>query len=196
MQNPDEITLILHRLARGERGAQDRLFELIYPQLRRSAAAYLARERKGHTLQPTALVHEAFLRVPREGIDWQSRVHFFAVAASAMRRVLVDYARAHSATKRGDGNKVEFSENLIYDSEKPEYLLDLNRALNHLFEMEPRQARVVEMRFFGGLTDEEIATALNVTARTVKRDWRIARTWLFGELSNANQSTDSRTKTN
>lgn len=177
-----EITILLRRAAL-DSAARDQLFQLVYPKLRRLASAYLAKERQGHTLQPTALVNEAFLRMPNAGIDWQGRSHFFAVAATVMRRVLVDHARAVLTEKRGSGKKVELTDTLVYDVEQPEHLVELDSAMHRLTEMQPRQSQVVEMRFFAGMTETEIAHVLNVSARTVKRDWRVARAWLFAELT-------------
>jgi RNA polymerase sigma-70 factor (ECF subfamily) len=179
-----EITLLLRLVAQRDAEAQDRLFEIVYPQLRRLAAVYLSRERHDHTLQPTALVHEAFLRIPGEGIDWQGRGHFFAIAATAMRRVLVDHARGLLSAKRS-GQRIELTDAIVYDQQRPEEIVELDRAMDRLAGMHPRQARVVEMRFFAGMTEEQIAGVLGVASRTVRRDWQIARAWLYEELIGA-----------
>ena len=176
----DDITRIL-REARGEgRDAIDRLLPLVYEPLRRVAFRQLRREREGHTLDPTALVHEAYLKLLPAGVEWRDRAHFFAVAARAMRQVLVDHARVRAAEKRG-GNAVpttlsgkDFPVGLDFEE-----LLALDDALGRLDE---RQRRVVEMRFFAGMTEEEIAEVLGLSVRTVQREWVKARAWLYAEL--------------
>jgi len=187
--SPDsgEITILLRRAAARDSVARDQLFQLVYPKLRRLAAAYMSKERRGHTLQPTALVHEAFLRIPDTGVDWQGRSHFFAVAATVMRRVLVDHARAVMSEKRGAGKKVELTDTLVYDVQQPRHMVELDSAMKRLSEMQPRQSQVVEMRFFAGMTEDEIAEVLNVNPRTVKRDWKVARAWLLAELTGKSQ---------
>jgi RNA polymerase sigma factor (TIGR02999 family) len=177
-----EVTALLRQVSAGVPDARDRLFKLMYPELKRMAVAQMARERKDHTLQPTALVNEAFLRLPPAELSVRDRAHFLAVAANAMRHILVDHARGRLSRKRGNGRKEPLDERLAYDPQRPEDMVDLDRALERLEAMSPRQARVVEMRFFGGLNEGQIAEVLAVSARTVKRDWRIARAWLYGEL--------------
>lgn len=187
---PHEITVLLRAWGRGDRTALDRLTPLIYGELRRQARRYMRHERAGHTLQGTALVHEAFLRlVDVAGIEWQDRGHFFAVAAQIMRRMLVDAARARLTTKRGGGaERVEHSTAVDFDgmpapeSQRAEQLCALDDALETLARVDPRRAQVIELRFFGGLTVEEAADVLQVSPQTVVRDWRLARAWLTREL--------------
>jgi RNA polymerase sigma factor (TIGR02999 family) len=180
-----EVTEILIDLRHGNREAQDRLVPLVYQELRRIAGAHLRHEAANHSLQPTALVHEAYLRlIEVNRVDWQSRAHFFAVASSMMRRILVDYARARRAEKRGgDGETVIFDDGLLMAKGRAPELLALDDALTQLAAMDDRQAKIVEMRFFAGLTEEETGDVLGISARTVKRDWRVAKAWLFKELS-------------
>ena len=180
---------MLTRLEAGETAARDRLFEIVYGDLKRIAAYHAARERGGHTLQPTALVHEACLRLlagMEEGtVHARDRRHFLALASQAMRRLLVDYARARNAEKRGSGEVEPMPENLpapVTLAHPPEHIVAVDRALDRLAAFSPRQGHVVEMRFFGGLTEEEIAGVLDVNVRTVKRDWAVARAWLQSEL--------------
>lgn len=182
---PGEVTHLLLELKQGNKKAEDLLIPMVYNELRRIAAAYLRREAGGHSLQPTALVHEAYLRLTgiRE-IDWQSRAHFFAVSATIMRRILVDHARATRARKRGDGcDEVSLNDAILPSPERAPEILALDEALDRLTALDGRQAKIVELRFFAGMKEEEIGDALGVSARTVKRDWRIARAWLFKELS-------------
>ena len=181
----EEVTALLRQVSAGVPEARERLFQVMYPELKRLAIAQMARERKDHTLQPTALVNEAFLRLPSgSGASVKDRSHFLAMAANAMRRILVDHARARLSGKRGSGKKESLDDNFAYDPERPEEMMDLDGVLSRLEEMNPRQARGVEMRFFGGLGEEEIAVVLGVHVRTVKRDWKYARAWLRGELRN------------
>jgi len=158
---------------------------VVYNELRRLAQRYMRNERPNHTLQPTALVHEAYLRlVGQRAVSWQGRAHFFGVAAQLMRRVLVDHARAQHAEKRGGNeSRVELDEALAPSKEKTVELLALDEALNRLAKRDPRQARIVEMRFFGGLSEEETARVLDVSTRTVKRDWTVARAWLYNQVA-------------
>ncbi len=180
-----EVTQILHEWSDGDADAPARLMPLVYDELRRQARNYLSKERGSHTLQPTALVHEAYLRlVDQTRISWQNRAHFYGMAANMMRRILVYHARAHATEKRG-GTAVRLS---IEDVQVPleqraADFVALDEALEALSKFDERKARIVEMRFFGGLTDEEIAEVLGVTTRTVWRDWKTARLWLFRELS-------------
>lgn len=184
MNGQGDITRLLQRYSNGDPGAADELLPLVYQELRTCAAGYLRRERSGHTLQATALVHEAFLRLLGAGrIDFDSRSHFFGLAAGAMRRVLVDYARQRSAQKRGGGVlMVELNENLRIPDDRMQPLMELDEALTRLGRRDPRQVQVVEMRFFGGLTEEEIARVLGISIRTVKRDWVVAKAWLTAAL--------------
>lgn len=182
------VTLLLGELQRGNLQAEADLIPLVYQELRRIARWQLRGERSGHTLQPTALVHEAYLKLTRiEEMEWQGRSHFFAVAANLMRRILVDHARARLAEKRGSGQTmVEFNEAFLAMPEKSKDILALDDALERLTKMNERQARIVELRFFSGLTEEEAAHVLGLSPRTVKRDWRSAKAWLYLELSAKN----------
>jgi RNA polymerase sigma factor (TIGR02999 family) len=181
---PGEITALLALVKKGDHEARAQLAPLIYEELRRLAAYHVAKERRDHTLQATALVHETFIKLVEQRIDWQSRAHFFAVAAQMMRRILVDYARATNAEKRAGGVKrIPLEVALIYAEEQSGELLELDEALERLEQWDPRQCHIVELRFFAGLSVEETAEVLGVSARTVKRDWNMARAWLYGQLS-------------
>jgi RNA polymerase sigma factor (TIGR02999 family) len=173
----------------GDRAALDELTPIVYDELRRLARSYMRRQNPGHTLQTTALVNEAYLRlVDSSRVNWQNRAHFFAMAARLMRRILVDFARARNSLKRGGNlHKVSFEEALAVPLEQETNLIALDEALQKLTELNPRQSHVVELRYFGGLSEEEIAAALDVSVRTVRRDWRIARAWLYRELSESRQ---------
>jgi RNA polymerase sigma factor (TIGR02999 family) len=168
----------------GEEGARGALMEAVYGELRRLARAYLRRERVDHTLPPTALIHEAYLKlVDQKRVRWRNRAHFFAIAAHQMRRILVDHARAHRAAKRGGGAAIPLTGIEIAGREPPILdVLELETALDKLAGLDHRQSRLVELRFFGGLTVEETAAVLGVAPITVKRDWELARTWLYREL--------------
>jgi RNA polymerase sigma factor (TIGR02999 family) len=181
---PGDVTQLLNQLKRGNRHAEEQLIPLVYDELRRIAANYMRREDRDHSLQPTVLVHEAYLRLTRmQDVDWQCRSHFFAVSSRLMRRILVDHARHQHAQKRGDGlDPVSFDEAVVFSPQRPADVIALDEALKDLAEIAPRQARVVEMRFFTGMTEEEIGEALDIHPRTVKRDWRIARNWLYQTL--------------
>lgn len=179
-----EVTDILQAWRRGDRAATEQLIELVYEDLRAMAASYLRGERANHTLEPTALVHESYLRlVDQRRIDWQERGHFFAVAAKMMRRVLLDHARRHLAVKRGDGRRMMTISSLDLEIEKPSELIALDEALSRLATFDPEKVKLVELRFFGGLTVEETAAALGCSTATVTRQWRTARAWLFHQLS-------------
>jgi RNA polymerase sigma factor (TIGR02999 family) len=174
-----EITALLGAWQQGDPRAESRLMSLIYKDLHARAQLYMRRERRDHTLQPTALVHETYLRLMREGGDYHSRAHFLAAASIVMRRVLVDHARERAAAKRtGDKQRVELNDVLAAENPRVEDMLVLDEALTQLAACDARQARVVELLFFGGLTEEEAATTLGVSSRTVKRDYRSARAWL------------------
>jgi RNA polymerase sigma factor (TIGR02999 family) len=179
-----EITRLLGALKRGDAHAQSRLMSLVYGEFHARAAHYMRSERPDHSLQPTELVNEAYLRMMQDrAIDFQSRAHFFATASIAMRRVLVDHARSRAAAKRPGGKaRVDFNDFMAADSPRLEQMLILDEALTRLSEMDPRQARLVEMIYFGGLSQEEAATVLGISVRTVKRDWASARAWLQAEL--------------
>jgi RNA polymerase sigma factor (TIGR02999 family) len=186
-QSPDadrqSVTDLLLQVRQGTPEAMDRLFSLVYAQLRRMAHRQLQGERPGHTLGTTGLVHEAYLKlVDQSRIDWQDRGHFFAMAARAMRQVLVDYARRYRTQRRGGGLKrVELTDEPAIE-EQAELVLDVHEALGRLAGVNERLSRVVECRYFAGLTEEETAAALGVTARTVERDWVKAKGWLYQEL--------------
>ena len=180
-----EVTRLLAEWKLGGKDALARLFPLVYRELRRLAGHYLKGERTGHTLQPTALVHEAFLKlIGQDRADWQNRAQFMGVAAQVMRRILVDHARRRAASKRA-GAPVEFDEQLPgqpAETIRFEDILAVNEALGSLARFDPRQAQIVEMRYFGGLSVEETAEVLGVSPRTVKREWSMARAWLHAEL--------------
>jgi len=187
-----EVTQILHEWSDGDSNAPARLMPFVYDELRRQARNYLARERGSHTLQPTALVHEAYLRlVDQTRISWQNRAHFYGMAANMMRRILVDHARAHATEKRGGAAvRLSIEDVQIPLEQRAADFVALDEALEELAKFDERKARIVEMRFFGGLTDEEIAEVLGVTTRTVWRDWKTARLWLFRELSEPSGAAD------
>ena len=184
---PGDVTRLLLEWQRGDAAALDRLLPLIYAELRRIASRRLRRERPGHTLQPTALVHEAYLKlVQAPELEWHDRAHFFAVAARVMRQVLVDHARAHQAEKRGGAlRKVSIEEVAEPGITADVDLLALEEALGRLGDFDPQQSRVVELRYFGGLTIEETAEVIGVSPATVKREWMMAKAWLRRELGAA-----------
>jgi len=180
-----EVTQFLADLQDGRPDAASKLLPLVYEELRRLAGQQMRQERADHTLQATALVHEAYLRlVNHPDRSWQSRAHFISVAAQVMRRILIDYARGRRAAKRGhEPHKVSLEEPLLFSEEQSEDLLALNAALERLAQFDERVSRIVELRFFGGLTVEEAAEVLGVSPKTVKRDWSVARAWLHRELT-------------
>ncbi len=180
----EEITNLLFRLRSGDREAESRLLSAVYDELHRIASRYMRQERSQHTLQTTALVNEAYLRlVDQRRVDWKNRAHFFGVAAQLMRRILVDHARHRSRGKRGGGlEPLILDEALAFSPERATEVVELDEALSRLTENDPRAGRVVELRFFGGLTIEETAEVLRVSPRTVKREWRFARAWLRTQL--------------
>lgn len=184
MHAPEQIASILVEVRDGDREALHRLLPLVYDELRRIAHRQLRLERQGHTLNTTALVHEAYLKlVDQTRVEWRDRVHFFAVAAQAMRRILVDHARKYLAAKRGGHQqRVPLEEAVFSVEDRADTLLALDEALTELAALDERLSRVVECRFFGGLTEEETAEALGVTARTVRRDWVKAKGWLHAEI--------------
>lgn len=187
IQDTRAVTQLLRAWTGGDDQALEALLPLVETELRRLARTYMARERKGHTLQTTALVNEAFVRlVDARSIPWQDRAHFLGIAARLMRRVLVDHARTRGYQKRGgDLQRVSLDEAMAVSPDPDFNLLALDRALDKLAVADPRKARVIEMRFFGGLTVEETAEALQVSADTVKRDWRLAKLWLLRGLGEA-----------
>jgi len=178
-----DVTQLLNEMASGKSGAAEKLLPLVYAELHRLAAAYMRKERPDHTLQATALINEAYLRLAKDNGEWNNREHFIGMAANVMRHVLVDYARAHKALQRDGGlQRVEMQEDFAISKDKLEEIVSLDEALRRLESLEPRQAKVVEMRYFGGLSTEQIASFLGVSERSVKRDWSLARIWLFREL--------------
>jgi len=184
-RSPQGITELLGRWSEGDEKALDQLMPLVYDELHRLAGAYLRRERREHTLQPTALVNEAYLKLVRQrNMPWQNRAQFFGVAAQLMRRILVDHARANYAAKRG-GHRVNVSLKNIgaFGTQAEADVLALHDVLNRLAEIDPDQSRIVELRFFGGLTIDETAEVMQVSHSTVEREWRIARAWLKRELA-------------
>lgn len=186
----NDATAILALVAEGDDSAAARLLPLVYGELRALAQNYFRLERKDHTLEPTALVHEAFVRlVDQTRTEWKSRAHFFAVAAIAMRRILADYAKRHRAQKRGGDHQRVPLTNLSTPSGHSEVdVVNLDDALNDLANLDPRQYRIVELRFFGGLTVEQVATFLGVSKSTVESEWRMARAWLRTEVRQADNS--------
>lgn len=182
---PGEVTNLLHEMKRGSKEAEGKLIPLVYKELRRIAAGYLRKEIRGHSLQPTALVHEAYLRLTdiRE-VDWQSRSHFFAISATIMRRILVDHARASHTHKRGEGwDAVSLNDAILPSPGRAPEIMALDEALDRLAKLDERQAKIVELRFFAGMSEEQAGLVLGISSRTVKRDWRIAKAWLFKELN-------------
>lgn len=190
MREKKDVTVLLHRFREGDTGAADELLPLVYRELRKLAAAKMKNERADHTLQPTALVHEVYLRLAGGAeVDWQNRAHFFAVAAQQMRRVMVDHARADKAEKRG-GDAVVISLDDFNGVTLPrdESLIALDDALLRLAQELPRPAKVIELRYFGGLTEPETAAVLGIGVSTLKRDWEFARAWLAKQLTNRPQA--------
>lgn len=181
--NDGQVTRLLKAMRDGDATAEQRLLPLVYHELHRLARSYMRRERPDHTLQATALINEAYLRLAGGEVDWKNREHFIGIAAQVMRRVLVDHARAHNAEIRGGGLKrVDLDEDLVLSSARNNELLQLDEALHRLADSNARQARVVELHYFAGLSMEEIAALLHISTRSVKHDWSLARIWLFEEL--------------
>ena len=181
--SPD-VTVLLSELTRGNQEAGEKLVPLVYDELKRLARSYMRRERPDHTLQTTALVNEAYLKlVKQKAVNWQGRSHFFGIAAQLMRRILIDHARGHLREKRGGVKEVlPLDEALVFSPEHSEELVKLDEALERLSKLDARQSRIVELRFFGGLSVEETSEFLDVSPKTVKRDWAVAKVWLHGEL--------------
>jgi RNA polymerase sigma factor (TIGR02999 family) len=180
----EDVTVLLTELTKGNEEAASKLIPLVYTELRRLASGYMRRERSDHTLQATALVHEAYMKlVEQRSVDWQSRAHFFGIAAQVMRRILVDHARGHLREKRGAGQRlVPMDEVLVFAPEQSLELVKLDQALERLTKLDARQGKIVELRFFGGLTVEQTAELLGISPKTVKRDWSMAKAWLHGDL--------------
>jgi RNA polymerase sigma-70 factor, ECF subfamily len=185
--SPD-VTSLLKKLADGNQEAAGELIPVIYRELHRLAVSHLRRERRNHTLQPTALVHEAYIRLTgQRNADWQNRAHFFAVASNLMRRILVDYARRQLRAKRGGRQtKLSLDEVVLLSSDQPDKMLALDECLTRLEKLDARQSRIVELRYFGGLTIEEAAGVLGVSPTTVRREWTSAKAYLYGELKQRN----------
>ena len=183
-RDPNEITQILKSWNDGDLDAKERLLPYVYDELKRQARRLMSHERVNHTLQPTALVHEAFIKLSKQtGVEWQNRSHFYGISARLMRQILVDHARVHSADKRGS-NAIHFSvEDLdIPVEQRADSILIVDEVLTRLAEIDAQQAQIVEMRFFGGMSNLEIAEAMNISERTVGREWQSARLWLYREL--------------
>jgi len=185
MNTSPDITQLLLAWSGGDSEALDKLTPLVYRELKKLAESYLRRERAGHSLQPTALAHEAYIKlIDQQNVQWQNRAHFFGIAAQAMRRILVDHARARLAGKRGGGGEVvPLDEAVDVSDQRADQLIALDEALKRLSELDPQRGRVVELKYFGGMTLEETAEVLGVSRAKVIREWRIAKAWLYGELS-------------
>ena len=182
---PQDVTQLLLDWSKGNQGASDKLMPLVYDELRRVAQNYLRHERPDHTLQATALVHEAYLKlIDQTAVDWHDRAHFFGLASQMMRHILVDHARRHQAAKRGGlVQRLTLVEAVSFPDQKDFDLVALDEALTNLAQLDSQQSRIVEMRFFGGLTIEETATALSLSVATVNREWRLAKAWLLRALT-------------
>ena len=180
-----EVTQLLADWSDGDEGALDKLIPLVHPELHRLAHHYMSRERTGHTLQTTALLNEAYLQLVDDSTrNWQNRTHFMATAAQLMRRIMVDHARERCSLKRGGGAlRVTLDDTALVTEKRSEELLALDEALERLAAQDPRKSRIVELRYFGGLTEKETAAFLKLSDRTVRREWRMARTWLYRALS-------------
>ena len=179
-----DVTALLTQLSKGDKSVIERLMPLVYDELHRRAAGYMRKERANHTLQPTALVHEAYLKlVQQRESNWKNRAHFLAVAAQLMRRILIDHARARLSAKRGGELEiVSLEEASQFRTDTPAGLLSVDDALTKLEKLDPRQGHIVEMRFYGGLTVDETAEVLSISSRTVEREWTLARAWLYAQL--------------
>ena len=193
-RGPGEVTLLLGEITEGNQHALDRLMPLIYDELHRLAARCMRQERADHTLQPTALIHEAYLRlVGRRTVKWESRAHFFAAAAQLMRRILIDHAKHHLRAKRGGApQKISLDEVYVFSEDKSADLVALDESLARLAITDPQQSRIVELRYFGGLTIEETAKVLDISPKTVKRDWSVAKAWLYGDLKAYHEPTSGK----
>lgn len=189
-QAPQNVTQLLVEGSKGNKEALDQLLPIVYDELRRQAARYLRQELPGHTLQTTALIHEAYIRlIDQRNVQWQNRAQFFGIAAQLMRRILVDHARTKKRVKRGGSNlRVSLNEALAVTKGSEVDLIALDQALDKLAEIDPQQSRVVELRFFSGLSVAETAEVLDISPATVKRDWSVAKAWLYREISGDEQS--------
>jgi RNA polymerase sigma-70 factor, ECF subfamily len=184
-----DVTPLLTAMKNGDESAAGKLLPLVYNELHRLAKTYMQRERADHTLQPTALINEAYLHLVRESVNWQNRQHFIGFAATVMRHLLVDHARAHNAAMRSGGlERVEFEDRLIIPGERSNEIIALHDALTRLEEVDPRQAKVVELRYFGGFSNDEIAQLLEISPRSVKRHWALARIWLLKQMKQPGDS--------
>ena len=183
--NNIEVTQLLADLRTGQHQAHEQLFPIVYSELRKIAANYMRRERTDHTLQATALVHEAYMQlVDQTRVTWQNRAHFFGVAAQLMRRILVDHARSQNALKRGgDAQKISLDDSVGLAAGPPVAFDELDEALNRLHELDPNQAKIIELRFFGGLTVEEVSEVIGLSTATIEREWRMAKAWLHNQLT-------------
>jgi RNA polymerase sigma factor (TIGR02999 family) len=179
--SPQEVTQLLAAWGKGDQSALDQLFPLVHAELRRIARRQMSHERPGHTLQATALVNEAYLKLAgQEGFEWQNRAHFFAVCAQVMRHILIDHARAHARDKRGGGAvQVSLEDAALLKGQPPEDLLALDEALKTLERLDPQKGKLIELRYFGGLSIEETAEVLHISPRTVRREWRRSKAWLY-----------------
>jgi RNA polymerase sigma-70 factor, ECF subfamily len=194
---PTDFADLLSQAAHGNRSAAEQLVPVVYDELKRLARGYMRRERPDHTLQTTALVHEAYLKlVHQRKTDWQCRSHFIGIAAQAMRRVLLDHARGHLRHKRSGATQVLRLDDAVSFSVRRQDLLELHEALERLSALDPRQAKIVELRFFGGLSVEETSEVLGISPKTVKRDWAVARAWLVGELKRRHRPVPSSRSSN
>ena len=184
------VTSLLEKFEPGDRPAFEQLFADVYAELRALAARYLQPERKNHTLQPTALVHEAYFKlVDQTRVDWRGKTHFLAIAAQAMRRILVDHARRRGAAKRGGNwHRIALDDNRVIESNRDEDVLALEDALTKLAKLDPRQAQMIELRFFGGLSIAEVAKVMGISKRSVEREWTMVRAWLRRELSTSDMA--------
>ena len=181
-----DVTKLLHEWSEGNQQALGELLPIIYDELRRLAHIYLRRERPDQTLQTTALVHEAYLKlVDQKSVNWQNRSHFFGIAAQAMRRILIDNARRRTAAKRAPGEEIPLDETRLGSRRKDQRLIALDEALSELEKIDPQQSRIIELRYFGGMTIEETAEAVHLSPATVKREWSMARAWLYRTLKTA-----------
>jgi len=184
--SPGEVTRLLRKIRKGDKDAEARLIPLVYEELRKIARAYMRRESPDHTLQPTALVHEAYLRLAGQRVEWRNRTQFFAVAAQLMRRILVDHARSYLTEKRhGARQAMPLEDALTFSTEQSAQLVALDAALLRLEQLDARESRIVELRFFVGMSVEETAEVLGIAPRTVKRDWNVAKAWLYNEVAGA-----------
>ena len=186
-KDPQNISELLKRWNNGEESARDELINLVYPELHKIATNYLRRERREHTIQPTALVNELFLKLSEQhSMNWKNRSQFFGIAAEIMRRILVDYARAHHASKRGGDRRCVSLRNIAFGDQPDIDLLVLHDALNMLEKLDPNQARIVELKFFGGLTIKEIEYVMEISHSTVEREWSMAKAFLYQQLTRTN----------